>query len=389
MKKYFLTIIVSLLFLSGAGIIARAQTSPEKKSPIPFPVIPFMVEYEYAPYYFSQDIYEHPQYSLIEAIFAPDEPASLQLVLTEKETKKRTFYCSSETKVKMRSLEGREAALAKIDFKTAPPGDELPTYEFAFRDKQGQPILWRVIPTSRPSVRGVGMSPRAAASGLHLEYRDNLSTHIGEGTIVKIGDKLFEAVPWAEISSPPYFYAYHGSFTIGLHIGALPLGIKKWQVAASPNELKEGAEWIFTDERGRKRIFRITANNKDEVTVGEPNGQDTESTPISFVIRSTPQGFAMRHLQLKNRGRQMQITFSPELPLYPAVSDRIDVDFTISQGKADKIPGGTITVEKIGEKLRLRWHPKSPDWAKSKILETLLKIDSGGYELETTQAAKK
>jgi uncharacterized alpha/beta hydrolase family protein len=38
MKKYFLTIIVSLLLLSGAGFIANAQTLTEKKLPIPFPV---------------------------------------------------------------------------------------------------------------------------------------------------------------------------------------------------------------------------------------------------------------------------------------------------------------------------------------------------------------
>ncbi len=388
MKKYFLTNVVSLLLLSGAGFIANAQILPEKKLPISFPLIPFIVEYEYAPYYFSQDIYEHPQYSLIEAIFEPDKPSSLQLVLTEKETKKRTFYCSSEAIVKMRTLEGKEAVLSKIDFKTAPESNELPTYDFAFRDKQGQPILWRVIPTSRPSVRGVGLPPRAAASGLRLEYRDNIGTHIGEGTIVKIGDKLFEAVPWAEISSPPYFYAYHGSFTVGQHIGALPLGIEKWQATVSPNELKEGAEWVFTGERGRRRIFRISANNKDELTVGETNGQDTESTLISFVIRNTPQGFAMRSLQLKNRGRQMQFLFTPELPLYLAVSGKIEVAFTISQGKADKIASGAIAVERVGEKLRLRWQPKSPDWAKSRSLETLIKLEPDGYSIETTQTAK-
>ncbi|MDQ3751044.1 MAG: hypothetical protein M3367_18805 [Acidobacteriota bacterium] len=388
MKKYFLTIVVSLLLLSGAAIIANAQILPEKKLPIPFPVIPFIVEYEYAPYYFSQDIYEHPQYSLIEAIFEPSEPASLQLVLTEKGTRKRTFYCNSEARVKMRSLEGKEAVLSKIDFKTAPPSDELPTYDFAFRDKQGQPILWRVIPTSRPSERGVGLTPMAAATSLRLEYRDNIGTTVGEGTIVKIGDKLFEAVPWAETSSPPYFYAYHGSFTVGRHIGAFPLGIEKWQVTASPNELKEGAEWIFTGERGRRRIFRITANNKDELTIGETNGQDTESTLISFVIRNTPQGFAMRSLQLKNRGRQMQVLFTPELPLYLAVSGKIEVAFVISQGKADKIASGTIIVERIEDKLRLRWQMKSPDWAKSRVLDGLIKFAPDGYQIETTQTAK-
>jgi len=389
MKKGLMKTICRVVWLSLClCVAAKAQQTTAKKAQIPFPVVPVIVEYEYAPYYFSQDIYGHSQYSLIEAIFEPDKSLSLQLILTEKETRKRTFYCNSEAIVKARTLEGKEAVASKIDFKTAQASNELPTYDFAFRDKQGQPILWRVIPTSRPSALGAGLTAMASVPGLRLEYRD-IGTHVGEGTMVKIGDKLFEAMPWAEISSPPYFYAYHGSFTVGRHIAALPLGIEKWQVTATPNGLKEGEEWIFTDERGRKRIFKITANKKDELTVGETKGQEAESTPISFVLRNTTQGFAMRSLQLKNRGRQMQITFTPELPLYPAVSGKIEVAFTVSQGKIDKVATGTIALETIDGKMRLRWQIKSPDWAKSKALETIVKLDSGGYELETTQAAKK
>ncbi len=389
MKNYFFTIVVLFLLISGEGFIVNAQNSSEKKSPIPFPLIPFIAEYEYAPYYFSQDIYTHPQYSLIEAVFAPDEPASIQIVLTEKETRKRIFYSNSEARVKMRLLEGKEAVLTKIDFKPATATSELPTYEFAFRDRQGKLILWRVIPTSRPSERGAGLTPMPAASGLRLEYRDNIGTTVGEGTIVKIGDKLYEAIPWAETSAPPYFYAYHGSFTVGRHIGALALGSEKWQVTASPDELKVGAEWTFTDERGRTRIYRITAKNKEEITVGETSVEAAKSMPVSFVIHNSPQGFAMRSLQLENRGRQMKITFSPELPLYPSVSGKIEIAFTVSQGKIDKIATGAIIVEGIEDKLRLQWRMKSPDWAKSKTLETLLKFNSDGYEIETTQAIKK
>lgn len=388
MKKHFLFVIVFLLLLFGANFIANAQPVSEKKSSVSFPVIPFIVEYEYAPYYLSQDIYEHPQYSLIEAIFAPDEPASLQLILTDKETKRRTFYCSSEAKTKMRTLEGKEAFLSKIEFKASQPSGGLPTYEFAFRDKQGQPIIWRVIPTSQPSERGAGLSPTTAASGLRLEYRDHLGTTVGEGTIVKIGDKLFEAAPWAETSSPPYFYAYHGSFTVGRHIGSLALGSEKWQIAASPNELKEGAEWIFADERGRRRAFKITSINKDELTVGETGSPQNESAPISFVIKNTPQGFAMRLLKLENRGRQMQIAFSPELPLYPAVSGKIEIAFTVSQGKMEKAASGAIVIERVENKLWLRLLPKSPDWTKTRSLETLIKLEKDGYEIETRQPAK-
>lgn len=393
MKKYFLAIINALLLLLSVSFVADAQiaaTGPQKP-PITFPVIPFIAEYEYAPYYFSQDIYEHPQYSLIETVFAPDEPASLQIILTEKQTQKRVFYCNSEAKVKMLLLAGGEAVLSKIEFKKTQSGGDnaLPNYEFAFRDKQGQPIIWRVVPTSQPSERGAGLTPKAAASGLRLEYRDNIGTTVGEGTIVKIGDKLFEAAPWAETSSPPYFYAYHGSFTVGRHIGALTLGSEKWQLTASPNELKEGAEWVFADERGRRRVFKIIAKKGDELTISEPNTQQNESTQMSFIVLNTPQGFAMRSLKVENRGRQMQIAFSPELPLYGEVSGKMEVGFTVSQGKMDKAASGTIVVERVEDKLRLRWLIKSPDWAKSRILDGLLKFEPNGYQIETTQAAAK
>lgn len=390
MKKIFLKIV----FLTAGVLIAFrfaaiAQQPTEKKIQIPFPIIPVIAEYEYQPYFFAQWITNHPQYSRIEAILDNlEKAASVQIVLIEKDGGKRVYYCASETQAKTLQAEGKEVYPTKIDFKTVQAAAGQPTYGFGFRDKRGQAILWRVVPATRPSERGAGLTPLASLSGLRLEYRD-LGTAVGEGTAIQIGDKIIEAEPWTEISAPPYFVAYRGTVAVGRHSGNLLLGARKWQVVSRPDKLKEGAEWIFTDERGRRRIFRITVNNKDELTVSEITGQDTESTPISFVAHNTPQGFAMRSLQLKNRGRQMQIAFSPELPLYPAVSGKIEVAFVISQGKIDKIANGTIIVERVDDKLRLLWQMKSPDWAKSKILETLLKFNSGGYELETTQTAKK
>jgi hypothetical protein len=84
----------------------------------------------------------------------------------------------------------------------------------------------------------------------------------------------------------------------------------------------------------------------------------------------------------------MQIKFEPELSLNPTVSGKFETNFTISQGKYDKIVSGTISAERTSGNLSWRLIPKSPDWTKSRVLETLIKSEPDGYSIETTQTAK-
>lgn len=194
-----------------------------------FPIVPFILEYEYAPYYLSQNFKDHPQYSLKEAIFDPADNSTVEVILTEKETRKRVFYCNSETRVKLGNLQGKKAVLSKNDFKKMEGDKHLPIFRFGFRGRLGTPVLWRVLPTSTPSERGAGLPPMSRAADFQVEYRD-IGTTIGEETALKIGDKIFEAIAQPERSSPPYFYAFDGSFIVGRHIGTAVRNRKlKWK----------------------------------------------------------------------------------------------------------------------------------------------------------------
>lgn len=381
-KVIFLIACVSLCL----SVAINAQQTIEKKTPISLPIIPFAAEYEFQPYFFAQWITNHPQYSRIEAILDNlEKAASVQMVLIEKEGGKRVYYCSSEAQAKTLQAEGKEVYPTKIDFKTTQEADRQPTYGFGFRDKNGQAILWRVLPASRPSERGRELIPAGTAPGLRVEYRD-LSTAAGEGTAIQIGDSVIEAEPWKEISSPPYFIAYRGTVAIGRHYGNLLLGAKKRRIASRPSELKEGAEWTLSDESGRKRTFKITARNGGELTVSE---QGTNSTLMSYVVHTADsEKFALRSLRLKNNSQTMLINFAPDLPLNLPVSGKFETNFAISQGKYDKIINGTISVERIDDKIRFRWQPKTPDWTKSRVFETLVKSESDGFSIETTQTIK-
>lgn len=367
-------------------VSAAAQQKIETKTQVSFPVIPFVAEYEYQPYFFAQWIANHPQYSRIEAILDRlEKPASVQIILVETETGKRVYYCSSEAQAKILRAEGKEVYPIKIDFKQTQEAERQPTYGFGFRDKNGLAILWRVIAASRPSERGRELIPADSAPGLRVEYRD-LATAAGEGTAIQIGDQVVEAEPWKEISSPPYFVAYRGTVAVGRHFGNFLTGARRWRIASRPAELKTGAEWALSDESGQKRTFKITAQHNGELIVSEQAGN---STLMSFTVHTTDsQRFVLRSVRLNNNSQTMQIKFEPELPFDLPASGKFETSFTISQGKYDKIVSGAVSAERVDDGLHLRFAPKSPDWTKSRSLETFIKFDANGYSLETTQTTK-
>lgn len=388
MKNFRLkAILLSLYILAVFCLVAIGQDSSETKRMPSLPIVPLIMEYEYFPYYISQDIPDHPQYSLIEAMFTLEDPSSLQLVLTEKDTKKRVFYCSSEKKVKIRQQEGKEAFSSKIDFKHTQADDQLPIFAFGFPDKNGQPVLWRVIPTTRPSVRGSGLAPITSAQNLRLEYRD-LGTTIGEGTAVKIGDKTVEAKPWAEISNPPYFHAFHGSFTVGRHNGVLNLGTEKWRVLKQPDKLRKGGEWILANNGGRERTLRITSDYHNELVVNEVGSQVAVTSLLQLVINNTPKGFTLRSVELNNNSQSMRIKFEPELPLDFSNSTDFEGSFIINQGENKNVAGGIIVGRYQKDNyINLKWQLKSPDWARSRVIETSIKANPEGYFIEALQPA--
>jgi len=369
-----------------------ARQAPETRKPALLPIVPLLIEYEYAPLHLMQWIDDHPQYTMIEAIVNQTGTPLYQVILTEKEARRRVYYCNVEAKVKELARDGREAYLAAIDFKTASDAEGPQRYGLALSDKRGQHVRWRFLPATAPSERGAGLTPLVAAPGLRLEYRD-LGTAAGAGSAVQIGDTVSEAAAWPEISSPPYFVAYRGSISLGRHLGALPIGKESWRTTSAPAEPREGAEWKLVNERGRERTLKITARQGDLLTIREVGAPSFQSSILTLQARATDDGLAIQSAHLISGSQTMGLSFKPELNLAAAPAGKsAETAFQIDQGKAGRIAQGVVTLDRQGEALRLRWQPKAPDWARARALETTIRLTTAtntiGYTIETTQSVE-
>lgn len=388
MRRSFLRIsVLAFQLLIVSGSFADAQETKESKQKLFFPILPVNIEYEFAPQYFSQWIENHPQYSKIEVIVEGRENEKLQIALTEKEGDKRVFYSNSESDINTLLTEGKEAYLTKIDYKTSQAVDQQPNHGFGFLDKHKQPVLFRVIPASRPSERGRELIPSAWADGLRLEYR-NLATAAGAGTAIQIGDKVIEAQPWKEISNPPYFVAYRGTVAIGRHLGTLLPGTTKWRVTKQPENLDKGAEWVMLDEKGHTRILRISSKNQNELVIDEVPPKSGKNSLVRLIAHQTQNGYNLRTVEIKSRQQDMQITFQPELPLQAVTSAEFEGRFMINQGEHKNVATGKIVSRHTDGKLSLKWQPDSPSWARSRTLESVIDFEQNGYSIQTTQVGK-
>ena len=381
----------ALLLLHGPSVSVAQQAEPSgQKTSLPFPVIPVIIEYDYVPLYFMQWTDGDPHYSRIAAAVYPGEVNDYQIMLTEK-SGGNVYYSNSKQRIEALTREGKQAHLVSIDYKRTQSVGQPSTYGFGFRDTHGRAILWRFIPASRPSERGSGLTPQPQTPGLRLMYR-NLGTAAGAGTAVQIGDRVSEAEAWPEISSPPYFVAYRGSHSEGMDNGALLPGSETWRVVSAPSvadmgQLREGAQWTFREVGGRERTLRINARIGDEVTITEANAEKRDGPKLEIVARLLPQGFALRQVRLTERARSMRVTFTPELNLSNASAGASiavgDINFEITLGNNRKVVQGTVSIERQDNGLRLRWTSKSPEWAKARAFTSTIKMDAGGYMIET------
>ncbi|NOT58894.1 MAG: hypothetical protein HOP19_01580 [Acidobacteria bacterium] len=359
--KRIIGCVIALLF--APLFIAEAQQQPTR---VPLPIVPLLIEYEYAPLYLMQFLTGHARYTQIEAVISKSDA---QVILVEKDGR-RVWYANTEAKVKALTQAGREAHLAAIDYQAIAGEAGRQTHGVALRDKHGQVIRWRFIPASEPSERGAGLTPLGNVPGVRLNYRD-LGTLAGAGTAVQFDNQLIEAEPWPERSSPPYFSGYRGSLTLGLHSGTIALGREEWRVTLKPDSLREGAEWKLTNQFGRERRWRVTALRGDEVTMTESDGT------LTLNARVAAEGLALRALQFGQGKQMMRIAFSPELDF--ASGGKPTVTFQIDQSNQQKLAHGTVSVEKQGGGVSLRWQVKAPDWAKGKTFETLVTTLPDGY----------
>ena len=381
MKKRFVVSVMFVLpvILATVGLAARQAPAPE----ISFPVLPAIIDYRLAPYYFLQFINDSPQYSLIEATVGKQDPPVCVVVLTEKTSLRRSYYSNSQERVKTLGYSGHQAYFAKIDYRVIKNIGSPATYGFAFVTERGQAIRWRFIPAAEPSERGAGLTEQFSGAGLQLRYRE-AGTTAGAGTAVQIGERVSEAEPWPEVSSPPYFIAHRGFYIENMHVCLLQPGSEKWRVTAGPPELNEGAKWTLADEKGQTRVFQIASRKGDELTIVEAVPQKGDDPAVTIKARIAPRGLALREVLVSHDNQQMRMTFKPELALSQLVSGGKpgEVAFQIDLGKHEKVAVGSITAEARAGAVVLKWQAKSPDWAKAHPVSATIGIDAAGYSIE-------
>ena len=377
MNRRLGVLILSLVMLALELPLVSLQTSAPQANQQPFPILPLIAEYEYVPHYFMQWLNDHPQYTMIEAAVTDSNPSVYHLVLTEKGSRRRVNYCNSEAKVKGLMSGGVEARLTKIEYRSTTKFGQMPTHEFSFTDERGQAIRWRFTLAAPASERGAGLTPQEGGTGWLFIYRD-LGSTAGEGTVVQIGNKVCEAEAWPEISAPPYFVAYRGVYAEGMGLGVVPAGQESWRVTSSPKTLTDGAQWTLTDDRGHTRQWRIATRRGDELTINEVDSPS--GTARSLQVRQTAGGLVLRAMSLTSAQKTLRLSFAPDLDL--AAASSAPITFQVDENGHHKIMHGSVSVEKKGSLVQLRWQPKAPDWAKARVLNTAITASPTGYKLE-------
>ena len=392
-KRITITSALLIVVLLWSGHQTGGQT-PQRSETIGLapPVVPMIIEYDFAPLYFSQWNLDDPHYSRISAIATEGDAPCYVVILSERSPERQIYYSNLEPKVAELKRAGKTAHKTAIDFRIWKEVEQPSTYGFGFKDIQGRTILWRFTPASRPSERGAGLTPLPSVPGLRLDYSE-LGTTAGGGTAVQIGDRVSEARPWPEISAPPYFVAFQGSHSEGRHLGALKLGIERWRIISAPNvksaiELREGATWKILEVNGRELIMSVTARRNDEVTITQIQESAIGLPKLTIVARVMAQGFALREIRQTLGTRSMRIAFTPELNLTNASgSFPTEVNFEIDEGDHRRIAHGVVKLESQGAINHLQWTPRAPAWTKSLAFTSTIRSDGDGYVLEVSQAA--
>jgi hypothetical protein len=353
-----------------------AQANP----PAPqLPVIPLNVSYHYVPQYFIQWLDKSSEFSLIEGLVnSQASPASYEIILIDK-AGHQTHYTNREDIADALKKSGEDVYRTGIAFKEPAPGDAVKTYEFALKDKKGQPILWRFVTASPVTPRAAGLTASPQSPGLLLLYR-NVGTAAGAGTAVQIGDKVNEAEPWNEISSPPYFMAYRGSYTEGMHIARFDLGKRQWHVQKQPAAIQVNAEWIVANSQGGTLSLKIASLEGDQIklqAVREGN------TVMELTGRLHENTVDLSEISLFDQSHDFRIGFNPSLPNLCSSAPASPVAFYVDENKKHNVVQGEVQCKRTGDSAQFDWAFKNPAWVKSKTLRTAVSSLPDGFEVST------
>ena len=178
-----------------------------------------------------------PRYERIEALITNDSQRPwYEVILMDKTTGKRAFYCTSADDVNSLKQSGMDAYNASIEFTALERTGLSPTYQIRLRDHYGQLITWRFIVNTGVTEGETGFTSPVEDPAVVVMYAQTWAA-AATGTAVTIGDRT-EAANGSSLiglaGSPPCeaFYA------VGLTIAEITPGIRLWYVNFLPGALK-------------------------------------------------------------------------------------------------------------------------------------------------------
>ena len=263
------------------------------------PALPLRIQFHYVQQYLIEWIEGNPTYIAIEADIDGKDVA---IGLTEN-SRAKAWYCNTQSCADRWKQRGRDTVVTNIDARIPDKAETNATFAFGFRDRHGTPVRWRFKLASAANNLAAGLTALPNLPEVQLQYRTSGAV-AAAGSAVKIGDQLCEATVWTEISQPPYFVAYRGSYTDGLLVAVF-----------NPDIIGSHAKLTF-DKGAVKSTTYIDA------------------------------------------GHTLLINFDPPLAANTHAAFKIDAD------KQQKIASGEASYD--NNELRLRFH--APDWARDKAI---------------------
>ncbi len=346
-----------LLLCTAVSMFAQSA-----ESLLPAPIAPEQIVYRHWPEQFVQWIGPELPYTMIELYVDPGSGTTpmYDAVLTERATGKRVHYANQQQMVDIDKRSGAEAYLTTMQLDRPENAGKGATYLLRFVDHAGEPVSWQWIQGSDISERGGGSSPAGVEPPV-LMYRER-SAVAGEGSAIKIGDKVSVADVWTEISQPPYFVAYHGAMSENVDIAVFAGAGQQWTTTSAPTALTVGAEWKLKAQDGLGCTLHVQALAGDHATILESDDHLPGRT-VTIEAVWNPPAWSIEKLHYAGVGETanqgLTISFAPGANATGAPSK-----FEVIAGKKTRLASGTVHGDQAQP--RVGWEFKDPQWLRGK-----------------------
>ncbi len=356
--------------LSGLGALmfgAPTAIGPTASADRLVAAVPYVIDYEFFDHLYTQTLSRDAKYAEIEAYVKERGGKPLVTIrLIEKGSGNADIYTDSPS-------DSNGTKTVQIQY--APPKAYMPggTANFAFPDLAGQAVRWRFVMAYPPSAQGSGLNELPGDTNLKLVYR-NLGTLSDAGSAVELTGKVNEVQMWKEISQPPYFVAYRGTYTAGAHVVQLQADPQKLKLSGF-SALKPGAKFAVLTASGATRQLAVQGTG-DNLVIAQESDEHGVSRELSFAADS--QGYSIRALKVTDGSHSSTVTFTPALRLTASSPDGPPSDFQIAVDKNRKLGNGSVHFSYTQEGAHLVWKTAAPAWAKGRtVVQNLTVSDQG------------